>query len=50
MNEKLLETFSFTLPEALLTKHQNELKQQYASFKKSDENIDDKIKEIALKE
>ena len=49
VNEKLLETFSFTLPEALLTKHQNELKQQYASFKKSDENIDDKIKEIASK-
>jgi FKBP-type peptidyl-prolyl cis-trans isomerase (trigger factor) len=33
----------------MVNKHQQELEQQYASLKKSDESIDEKIKEIAVK-
>jgi trigger factor len=49
VNEKLVEFFDFTPPDSMVNKHKVELEQQYASLKKSDENIDDKIKEIALK-
>ena len=49
VNEKLVEFFDFTPPESMVSKHQHELEQQYSSLKKSDENIDDKIKEIAIK-
>ena len=49
VNEKLVDTFKFDLPESLVNKHQAELEQQYASFKQSDENIDNKIKDIAVK-
>ena len=49
VNEKLVNNFDFVLPEALLNKHTNELEQQYASLKQSDENVDDKIKDIAVK-
>ena len=41
--------FDFELPEAMVNKHTNELKQQYASLNKNEENIDDKIKDIAVK-
>ena len=49
VNEQLVEFFDFTPPDSMVNKHKLELEQQYASLKKSDENIDDKIKEIALK-
>lgn len=49
INEKLVDHFSFTPPEQLVKKHQNELETQYAALKKSDADIDDKIYDIALK-
>tara|TARA_B100000035_G_scaffold278578_1_gene257647 strand:- start:4788 stop:6092 length:1305 start_codon:yes stop_codon:yes gene_type:complete len=49
VNEQLVDAFKFDLPESLVTKHQAELEHQYASLKKSDQNIDDKIKDIAAK-
>ena len=49
VNEKLVEFFDFVPPESMVNKHQQELENQYSSLKKSDENIDDKIKEIAIK-
>ena len=49
VNEKLVEFFDFVPPESMVSKHQQELENQYSSLKKSDENIDDKIKEIAIK-
>jgi trigger factor len=49
VNEQLVSYFNFTIPEAMVSKHQLELEQQYSALKKSDENIDEKIKEIAIK-
>ena len=49
VNEQLVSYFNFTPPEAMVSKHQLELEQQYSALKKSDENIDEKIKEIAVK-
>jgi trigger factor len=49
VNEQLVSYFNFTPPEAMVSKHQLELEQQYSALKKSDENIDEKIKEIAIK-
>ena len=49
VNEKLLHLFDFDLPESLVTKHQSELTQQYSALKQNDEDIDDKIKDIAIK-
>ena len=49
VNEQLVDFYNFNPPTAMLNKHQQELEQQYASLKKSDENIDEKIKEIAVK-
>jgi FKBP-type peptidyl-prolyl cis-trans isomerase (trigger factor) len=49
VNEQLVDFFDFIPPETMVSKHQQELEQQYASLKKSDENIDNKIKEIAIK-
>tara|TARA_Y100000389_G_scaffold97642_1_gene94340 strand:+ start:465 stop:1769 length:1305 start_codon:yes stop_codon:yes gene_type:complete len=49
VNEQLVDFFNFIPPESMVTKHQQELEQQYASLKQSDENIDEKIKEIAVK-
>ena len=49
VNEKLVDAFEFDLPESLVSKHQAELQQQYASFKQNEQNIDDKIKDIASK-
>ena len=49
VNEKLVDAFEFDLPESLVSKHKMELERQYASFKQSDQNIDDKIKDIAAK-
>ena len=49
VNEQLVSYFNFTPPEVMVSKHQLELEQQYSALKKSDENIDEKIKEIAIK-
>ena len=49
VNEKLIDTFEFDLPSSLVMKHEAELKQQYASFSKANDNVDEKIKEIAIK-
>lgn len=49
VNEQLVDFFSFNPPESMVKKHQLELEQQYAALKSSDENIDDKIHEIASK-
>ena len=49
INEKLVDHFSFTPPEQLVIKHQNELETQYAALKKSDNDLESKIHEIALK-
>tara|TARA_B100001057_G_scaffold213289_1_gene213645 strand:- start:2658 stop:3962 length:1305 start_codon:yes stop_codon:yes gene_type:complete len=49
INEKLVDHFSFTPPEQLVIKHQNELETQYAALKKSDNDLQSKIREIALK-
>ena len=49
VNEKLVEFFDFVPPESMVSKHQQELENQYSPLKKSDENIGDKIKEIAIK-
>ena len=49
INEKLVEYFTFLPPEHLVKKHQNELETQYAALKKSDNDIDSKIYDIALK-
>ena len=49
VNEKLIDTFEFDLPSSLVIKHEAELKQQYASFSKANDNVDEKIKEIAIK-
>jgi trigger factor len=49
VNEQLVSYFNFIPPEAMVSKHQLELEQQYSALKKSDENIDEKIKDIAVK-
>ena len=49
VNEKLLDLFDFDLPESLVSKHQSELTQQYSALKQNDDDIDDKIKDIAIK-
>ncbi len=49
VNESLVNAFDFPLSENLVGKHQKELEEQYKSLKQSDENLDDKIKEIAIK-
>ena len=49
VNEQLVSYFNFIPPEAMVSKHQLELEQQYSALKKSDENVDEKIKEIAIK-
>tara|TARA_B100000900_G_scaffold266578_1_gene227559 strand:- start:1951 stop:3255 length:1305 start_codon:yes stop_codon:yes gene_type:complete len=49
INEKLVENYSFEPPEQLVKKHQNELEVQYAALKKSDNDIESKIHDIALK-
>ncbi len=49
VNEQLVNFYKFTPPESMVKKHQIELEQQYSALKKSDENIDDKLNEIAIK-
>ena len=49
VNEQLINAFKFDLPNPLVTKHEAELKQQYASFKQSNDDVDEKIKDIAKK-
>ena len=49
VNEKLIDAFEFDLPNSLVAKHEAELKQQYASFKQANDDVDDKIKDIAIK-
>ena len=49
VNEKLIDAFEFDLPNSLVNKHEAELKQQYASFKQANDDIDEKIKDIAIK-
>ncbi len=49
VNEKLIDAFEFDLPSSLVTKHEAELKQQYASFNKANDNVDEKIRDIAIK-
>jgi len=49
INEKLIETYTFTPPEQLVKKHQNELEAQYAALKKSENDLESKIHDIALK-
>ncbi len=49
VNESLVNVFDFPLSENLVSKHQKELEEQYKSLKQSDDNIDDKIKDIAIK-
>ena len=43
------ESFEFDLPNSLVNKHEAELKQQYASFKQANDDVDEKIKDIAIK-
>ena len=49
VNEQLITAFKFDLPNPLVTKHEAELKQQYASFKQTNDDVDEKIKDIAKK-
>ncbi len=49
VNEKLIDAFEFDLPNSLVAKHEAELKQQYTSFKQANDDVDDKIKDIAIK-
>ena len=49
VNEKLIDAFEFDLPDSLVNKHEAELKQQYASFKQANDDVDEKIKDIAIK-
>ncbi len=49
VNEKLVNAFEFDLPNSLVNKHETELKQQYASFKQANDDVDEKIKDIAIK-
>ena len=49
VNEKLIDAFEFDLPKSLVNKHEAELKQQYASFKQANDDVDEKIKDIAIK-
>ena len=49
VNEKLVDFYSFIPPEHLVKKHQSELETQYAALKKSDDDIGNKIYEIAVK-
>ena len=49
VNEKLIDAFEFEIPNSLVNKHEAELKQQYASFKQANDDVDDKIKDIAIK-
>ena len=49
VNEKLIDAFEFDLPSSLVIKHEAELKQQYASFNKANDNVDEKIRDIAIK-
>ncbi len=49
VNQKLIDAFEFDLPNSLVNKHEAELKQQYASFKQANDDIDEKIKDIATK-
>ena len=49
VNQKLIDAFEFDLPNSLVDKHEAELKQQYASFKQANDDIDEKIKDIASK-
>ncbi len=49
VNEQLLNAFEFDLPKPLVNKHEAELKQQYASFKQSNDDVDEKINDIAKK-
>ena len=49
VNEKLIDAFQFDLPNSLVDKHEAELKQQYASFNQANDDVDDKIKDIAVK-
>ena len=49
VNEELIKAYNFNLPEVLVKNQQMELEQTYATLKNSDENIDEKIKEIANK-
>ena len=49
VNEKLIDAFEFDLPNSLVDKHEAELKQQYASFNQANDDVDDKIKDIAVK-
>ena len=49
VNQKLIDAFQFDLPNSLVNKHEAELKQQYASFKQANDDVDEKIKDIAIK-
>ena len=49
INEKLVDHYSFAPPDQLVNKHQGELEAQYAALRKSDDDIEKKIREIALK-
>ncbi len=49
VNEKLIDAFEFDSPSSLVIKHEAELKQQYASFNKANDNVDEKIRDIAIK-
>ena len=49
VNEQLINAFEFDLPHSLVIKHEAELKQQYASFKQANDDVDEKIKDIAIK-
>ena len=49
VNEKLIDAFEFEISNSLVNKHEAELKQQYASFKQADDDVDEKIKDIAIK-
>ena len=49
VNEKLIDAFEFDLPNSLVNKHEAELKQQYASFKQANDDVEEKIKDIAIK-
>ena len=49
VNESLVNIFDFELSENLVKQTSKELEEQYKSLKQSDENLDDKIKDIAIK-
>ena len=40
--KNLLMLFEFDLPDSLVNKHEAELKQQYASFKQANDDVDEK--------